>query len=361
MKLVCERGYLNAALSLVIGRAKANNPIPILYHVRMTAANGKLHLCATDLDATSESHLGAEVAASGVAILDAHRFAKLVAGFPKGAQITLEGTATDVTIKCGRSVYKLPSLPAADWPEMEPQAEPARFSLDASIVRRIFETPASAVEPPRGRVYLTGGYLHQPSKGKISVVATNGTILIQEGADCDFIVPRGVIVPKAAMAEIAKIAAGTVKFEVSANLIAVETEACRFTSKLIDGTFPDYERVIPKAMDTSILVDRNEFIAAIRRLDTLGEDNSTLKLDWEAGGNVVVTIDGSGSGEEQIAAEIDLPGIGGVGVAAPLILAALESFDCEIIRLSTTDNSSPIRITSSDASAALAVVMPKRF
>lgn len=360
MKLVCERGYLNAALSLVIGRAKPNNPIPVLYHVLLTAKDGKLRLCATDLDAMSESHLDAEVREPGLAVVDAHRFAKLVAGFPKGSQITIEGSETEITVKCGRSIYKLPSLPPADWPVMESQSEPSRFSLDASVVKLLFETPAAAVETPKGRVYLTGGYLHQPAKNKISVVATNGHMLIQYLADCDFTFAKGVIVPKAAMNEIAKIATGTVHFECTANLIAVETEACRFTSKLIDGTFPDYQRVIPPATAGHVIVDREDLILAMRRLEIMDEDKNTLKLDWIEGGNLIVTLEGIGSGEEQIEAEINLPSFGGIGLAPSLMLPALESFGGETIRLFMTDAGAPVRLSEDQQDAVIAVVMPKR-
>lgn len=360
MKLICERGYLNAALSLVIGRAKANNPIPILYHVRLTAGDSKLRLCATDLEAMSESHLDADVRSPGVAIIDAHRFAKLVAGFPKGAQIAIEGSETDVTVKCSRSIYKLPSLPESDWPTMESHSEPSQFSLDASVVRTLFETPAAAVEPPKGRVYLTGGYLHQPARGKISVVATNGHMLLQSIADCDFTLPIGVIVPKAAMNEIAKIATGTVKFECTANLIAVETEACRFTSKLIDATFPEYQRLIPTTDGACIHVEREHLIAAIRRLDVMDEGKNTLKMDWREGGNIVVTLEDAGRGEEQIEAEIDLPSIGGIGVAPSLLLPTLEAFDGDTVRLFMTDPGNPIRIAG-ETDAVVGVVMPKRM
>lgn len=360
MKLICERGYLNAALALVIGRARANNTIPILYHVLLTARDGKLRLCATDLEAMSESHLAAEVHAPGSAVLDAHRFAKLVAGFSNGAQITLDGDEREITIKCGRSTYKLPSMPPADWPTMESHQEPSRFSLDASVVKQLFEVPAPAVES-KGRVYLMGGFLHQPTKGKISVVATNGHILIQYIADADFVFPARTIVPKASMAEIAKIAAGTVKIECSDNLIVVETESCRFTSKLIDGTFPDYQRVIPTNTETSILIDRAEFIAAIRRLDILDDDKDTLKLDWKEGGNLTLTLHGAGAGEEQIEAEVGAPSFGGMGVAPSLLLPALESFDGETVRMFLTDAGQAIRLADNDQGPVTAVVMPKRI
>jgi DNA polymerase III subunit beta len=360
MKLICERGYLNAALSLVIGRAKANNPIPILSHVLLTARDGKLKLCATDLEAMSESHLSAEVHAPGVAVLDAHRLAKLAAAFPKGAQIMLEGDEREITIKCGRSTYKIPSLPAADWPTMESHSEPSLFSLDASVVKLLFEVPAPAVES-KGRVYLMGGFLHQPAKGKISVVATNGHILIQFITDADFVFPARTIVPKASMAEIAKIATGMVKFECSENLIVVETDTCRFTSKLIDGTFPDYQRVIPTHVDTSILVDREDFITAIRRLISIDDDKDTLKLDWKEGGGITLTLHGAGSGEEQIEAEVDMPSFGGMGVAPSLLLPALESFGGETVRIFVTDAGSAIRLSDNEASDVIAVVMPKRI
>lgn len=361
MKLVCERGYLNAALSLVIGRARANNPIPILYHVLLTARDGKLQLCATDLEAMSESHCAAEVQTPGSAVLDAHRFAKLVAAFPKGAQIMMEGKESEVTIRCGRSTYKLPSLPAADWPMMQSHQEPSRFSLDASVVKLLFEIPAPAVEPPKGRVYLTGGCLHQPAKGKISIVATNGHILIQYATDADFVFPARTIVPKASMAEIAKIATGTVQFECSDNLIVVETESCRFTSKLIDATFPDCQRIIPTNVDTSILVDRTDLIAAIRRLDILDDNKDTLKLDWKEGGSLTLTLHGMGAGEEQIEAEVGMASFGGIGVAPSLLLPVLEVFGGETVRLFLTDARQAIRLSDNEASDVTAVVMPKRI
>lgn len=361
MKLICERAHLNAALSLVIGRARTSNPIPILYHVLLTARDGKLRLCATDLDAMSESHLAAEVQTPGSAVLDAHRFAKLVAGFPKGAQIALEGDESEIIMKCGRSTYKLPSLPPVDWPTMQSHEEPSRFSLDSSVVRLLFETPAAAVEAPKGRVYLTGGYFHQPAKDKISVVATNGHILIQYTTDCDFTFSTGVIVPKASMGEIAKIAVGTVKFECSANLIVAETETCRFTSKLIDGTFPDYQRVIPAAGATSLLVDRLDFIAAIRRLDTLDDDKDVLALDWTEGKNLTLKLQGRGIGEEQVEADIGMPSFGGIGIAPSLLLPALESFSGETIRIFLTDTGQAIRLSDSDPGDLTAVVMPKRI
>lgn len=328
----------------------------------LTAADGKLRLCATDLEAMSESHLAAEVHAPGQAVLDAHRFSKLIGGFPKGSQISLDGDEHEVTVKCGRATYKLPSLPPSDWPVMETHAEPSRFTLDAPIVRSLFEIPAPAVEPPKGRVYLSGGYLHQPNRNQISVVATNGHILIQFTTDCDFALPNGIIVPKASMAEIVKIAsAGTIRFECSANLIVAESETCRFTSKLIDATYPDTQRIIPPIGENSILVDRNELIAAVRRLDTIDDDKDAIKLDWKEGIGITITLIGRGAGEEQISAEVGVASFGGMGVAPSLLLPALESFAGETVHLFLTDPNQAIRLSENEPGSTTVVVMPKRI
>lgn len=361
MKLICERDHLSPALSLVIGHAKGNSNIPILQHTRLTAQNNGLRLCATDLDATSESKLAAEVSEPGAVVIHAHRFAKLISGFPKGSQIGIQTDKSEVTLKCGRSTYRLPTMPLADWPEMQTHQEPTCFTLEAPLVKGLFETPLAAVEPPKGRIYLTGGYLHQPAPNRISVASTDGHILIRYEADCSFAFPTGVIVPKAAMSEIAKIATGTVKFECTANLIVAETEACRFTSKLIDATYPDYQRVIPDGKGASILVDRENLITAVRRLDALSEDRSSVKLDWRQGDGLTATLSGNGSGEENIDAEVDLASIGGIGVSPSLIIPALEAFPADVVRIFITDAGAAIRIEEKEPGSITAVVMPMRL
>lgn len=359
MKFICERQALDDALGLVIGRAKNRQKIPILSHLHIDARSDAVELTATDLDAESRATFAAEVSTKGCITVPADHLHRLVKGFPVGAQVSIEYADHRVTVKCGRSTYRLPTLPASDWPPMSEPANAISFSLDTKIVKRMFELPQTAVSTDEGRRYLHGGFLHRPAPGKVAIVATDVFVLARVTADGDLPLAEGKIIPKAAMAEIVKLATDGMEFTVGDNLISVRGANFRYTSKLVDAHFPDFQRVIPRADGYSLLVDREDFITALKRLGFIAGENSFLKFAWSGPGeSFEVSLIGEGEGAEIVAATVDVPGEGGISFSPRVLLPALDLFEGETLRLIVNDHLGPMHIIDALAPDLTVIVMP---
>jgi DNA polymerase-3 subunit beta len=259
MKLTIERAALLKALAHVQSVVERRNTIPILSNVLITAQKGRLSLAATDMDLAITEQVEASAAKAGSTTAPAHTLYEIVRKLPDGAQVELETASDDnsLVVRAGRSRFTLQCLPPADFPAMAEGDLPHRFQLPATDLKGIIDRTRFAISNEETRYYLNGIYFHAASAGGTAVlrgVATDGHRL----ARVEVPLPKGaseipgVIVPRKTVGEVRKLldeSDGSVEVELSDTRIRFASGGVTLVSKLIDGTFPDYERVIPTGND----------------------------------------------------------------------------------------------------------------
>ncbi|HVY57647.1 MAG TPA: DNA polymerase III subunit beta, partial [Xanthobacteraceae bacterium] len=278
MKLTVERAELLKSLAHVHRVVERRNTIPILANVLLRAERSGLSFKATDLDLEVVETISAEVGPAGSTTVPAHMFYDIVRKLPEGSQIVLEssGDRAVLTIRAGRSRFTLQTLPESDFPDLAAGEMTHAFMLPAADLKRLIDKTQFAISTEETRYYLNGIYLHTAGSGNtasLRAVATDGHRLarvempLPDGA-ADM---PGVIVPRKTVGEIQKLLEtpdAPVTVEISETKIRITVGDVVLTSKLIDGTFPDYMRVIPQGNDKVLKVDRSTFSDAVDRVST---------------------------------------------------------------------------------------------
>jgi DNA polymerase III subunit beta len=371
MKVTVERAELLKSLSHVYRVVERRTTIPILANVLIRADKGRLSLKATDLDLEVIDSVAAEVAPGGATTVPAHMFYDIVRKLPEGAQIVVEGTGERavLTIRAGRSRFTLQTLPESDFPDLAAGEMTHSFSLPAGDLKRLIDKTQFAISTEETRYYLNGIYLHTVGTGAnalLRAVATDGHRLAQvelplpEGAAG----MPGVIVPRKTVAEVQRLietGEGEIKVELSAGKIRFSIGDVVLMSKLIDGTFPDYARVIPLNNDKSLVVDKKDFEAAVDRVSTVSSERGrAVKLSITGGRlTLSVTNPDSGSATEELEVDYDSEPLD-VGFNSRYLLDIAAQIEGEIAVLKLADPGSPTLIQDKDAKGALYVLMPMR-
>lgn len=279
MKMSIERAALLTALGHVQNVVERRNTIPILSNVLMNAKDGELTFVATDLDIEISEATAANVDAPGDMTAPAHTLYDIVRKLPDGAQVSLKIGADDrLEVDAGRSHFTLPLLPAGDFPKMTAEGFTHNFVLKAGELRRLIDKTKFAISTEETRYYLNGIYMHA-NNGLLRAVATDGHRLalsemaLPAGADG---LP-GIIIPRKTIAEIRRLidsGDAEVSLSISDAKIRFHYGTAVLTSKLIDGTFPDYERVIPKDNTKELVIDNKIFASAVDRVATISAEKS---------------------------------------------------------------------------------------
>jgi DNA polymerase-3 subunit beta len=366
MKILVERDRLKDALRIVATRTKVNK-IPILTHILLDAANSKLRIVGHCLDSCTQVTIPAEVDAKGSMAIPCDGLVSVVAGLAPGSQVSIEGDDKVGKVKCGRSSYRFSLLPAADFPDLLEPQDPVEITLSPVVAKAVFDQPALCISKEESRHYLKGVYLH-PRDKKLAGCATDGHTLALVAIDHDDVPGfEGVIVPEDACAEIAKLAGECEsRLRVSRELIAVEAGDRIFISKLIDGTFPDFSRVIPSADAVPLTFDCKELDAALSRIVAAQDAESRgdiIKLSWSDNpSTIVVTLtSGTAQGSEEIECDVvgDKPA-GETGLQCHYLRRLIEVTAGETIRLRINSPGEPIRIENPQNDDIVAVCMPCR-
>jgi DNA polymerase-3 subunit beta len=371
MKITVERSELLKSLSHVHRVVERRNTIPILANLLIKAEGGKLSLKATDLDLEVTDTVAAEVAPGGATTVPAHMLYDIVRKLPEGTQIVLEGSGDRavLSIRAGRSRFTLQTLPESDFPDLAAGEMTHSFGLPAGDLKRLIDKTQFAISTEETRYYLNGIYLHTAGTGKsatLRAVATDGHRLAQ----CDLPLPDGaagmpgVIVPRKTVSEVQRLienGEGEVAVELSAGKIRLTIGNVVLTSKLIDGTFPDYARVIPLNNDKSLVVDKKDFEAAVDRVSTVASERGrAVKLSLTGGRLVLsVTNPDSGSATEEIEVEYEADPLD-IGFNSRYLLDIAAQIEGEVAVLKLADPGSPTLIQDKDSKGALYVLMPMR-
>jgi DNA polymerase-3 subunit beta len=372
MKVTVERAALLRSLGHVHRVVERRNTIPILGNVLIKAADSKLALKATDLDLEMTETISAEVGPPGSTTVPAHMFYEIVRKLPEGAQIGIEssGDRAVMAIRAGRSRFTLQSLPESDFPDLAAGEMTHAFVLAATELKRLIDKTGFAISTEETRYYLNGIYLHPASTGKattLRAVATDGHRLAQfelplpAGAEG----MPGIIVPRKTVGEVHRLIAddseGEIKVELSQGKIRFSLGEAVLTSKLIDGTFPDYARVIPIANDKLLTVDKQEFEQAVDRVSTVSSERGrAVKLSLQGGKlTLSVTNPDSGSATEELEAEYGSEPLD-IGFNSRYLLDIAAQLDGDAAVLKLADPGSPTLIQDRESQSALYVLMPMR-
>ncbi len=371
MKLTVERAELLRSLSHVHRVVARRNTIPILANVLIRAERSTLSFKATDLDLEVIETINAEVAPGGVTTVPAHMFYEIVRKLPEGAQIALEasGDRAVMTIRAGRSRFTLQTLPESDFPDIAAGDMTHKFTLPAADLKRLIEKTQFAISTEETRYYLNGIYLHTAGTGQsltLRAVATDGHRLAQVELPAPAGVEGmpGVIVPRKTVNEIQRLIEdtdGEVTVELSPAKIRFSLGHVVLTSKLIDGTFPEYGRVIPLGNDKVLEVEKKDFEQAVDRVSTIASERGrAVKLSLTGGRLVLsVTNPDSGSATEELEVVYEADPLD-IGFNSRYLLDIAAQIEGGTAVLKLADPGSPTLIQDKDAKGALYVLMPMR-
>jgi DNA polymerase-3 subunit beta len=371
MQFTIERSALLRSLNHVQGVVERRTTIPILSNVLVQASGGKLGLTATDMDLAIIEGVSAEVSQDGATTVPAHTLYDIVRKLPEGSQVEVRsgGEQGQLEIHSGRSKLNLTTLPSEDFPVMSDGDLPHQFTVSAETLRRLIDRTRFAMSTEETRYYLNGLYLHAAETDGspvLRVVATDGHRLarvevpLPDGAAG----MPGVIVPRKAVGEIRKLieeVEDDVDIALSDTKIRFSFSDVVLTSKLIDGTFPDYDRVIPFGNDKTLEVKRTEFVKAVDLVSTISTEKSrAIKLSLDRGSLVLTaTSPEAGSARE----ELDVDYADGpleIGFNSRYLLDITQQIDGDDAKFQLSDGASPTLVQDMGDASALYVLMPMR-
>ena len=373
MKATIERATLLRCLSHVQSVVERRNTIPILSNVLIEAEGNGLKVMATDLDLQVIEHMdAASVESPGAITVSAHLLFDIARKLPEGSQVSLETAENRMAIKAGRSRFSLPTLPRDDFPVIVEGDLPTSFELPAKTLAELIDRTRFAISTEETRYYLNGIFLHVSDEDQpvLKAAATDGHRLAR------FTLPRpagaegmpDVIVPRKAVAELRKLLEekmdGNVQIDLSASKVRFTLGGeggVVLTSKLIDGTFPDYSRVIPTGNDKLLKLDPRSFHEGVDRVATIAtEKTRAVKMGLEKDKIVLtVTSPDNGTATEELAAEYGADGFE-IGFNASYLKDILSQIDSDTVEIHLADAGAPTLIRKNDDSPALYVLMPMR-
>jgi len=371
MRAILERSNLLKSLNHVHRVVERRNTIPILSNVLLAANGASLEMKATDLDLEVTEATPARVEQGGATTVPAHLLYDIVRKLPDGAEVMLrtdeDGSAMSVV--SGRSSFRLQCLPQSDFPELSAGSFPHIFRLDSTALKGLIEKTQFAISTEETRYYLNGIYLHTLEVGgklKLRSVATDGHRLaraeIEAPAGSEGM--PGIIIPRKTVSELQKLVDDpdvAVTTEVSETKIRFTIGSVVLTSKLIDGTFPDYQRVIPTGNDKQLVVDRQSFSTAVDRVSTISSERGRAVKMTIADGQVTLAVNNpdSGSATEELAADYAADPIE-IGFNARYLLDVAAQLTGGDAKFLLADAGSPTLIQDTSDETTLYVLMPMR-
>ncbi|WP_099865875.1 DNA polymerase III subunit beta [Pararhizobium haloflavum] len=371
MRVTLERSNLLKSLNHVHRVVERRNTIPILSNVLMKAEGASLSLRATDLDLEITEATAAVVEQAGSTTVPAHLLYEIVRKLPDGAEVslTMSGDAGSMTVTSGRSRFTLQCLPEADFPDLTAGAFSHTFRLPSSALKMLIARTQFAISTEETRYYLNGIYVHtmeENGKLKLRAVATDGHRL----ARADVEAPSGsegmpgIIIPRKTVGELQKLVDdpdAVVTIELSDAKIRFTIGSVVLTSKLIDGTFPDYQRVIPTGNDKELTIDCQSFAQAVDRVSTISSERGRAVKLAISDGQLVLTVNNpdSGSATEELAVGYEHDPIE-IGFNAKYLLDITNQLSGSEAVFMLADPGSPTLVRETKDDDALYVLMPMR-
>ena len=370
MKATIERATLLKGLSHVQSVVERRNTIPILSNVLIeTSGEGALRLMATDLDLQINESVAAAIDQPGATTVSAHTLFDIARKLPEGAQVQISVAEGRMSIVAGRARFSLATLPRDDFPVIAEGELPTKFELPAETLKQVIDKTRFAISTEETRYYLNGIFFHVSEDGSqpvLKAAATDGhrlarvTMARPDGAEG----MPDVIVPRKAVAELRKLLDeidGSVGVSLSNTKIRFDLGQAVLTSKLIDGTFPDYSRVIPTANDKILKLDPRGFSEGVDRVSTIANEKTRavkMALDRDKI-TLSVTSPENGTAAEEVPGEYTaLPFE--IGFNSRYLLDILGQIEGDTVEVHLADAAAPTLIRENDKASALYVLMPMR-
>ena len=371
MKLVIERGELMRALGHVTSVVERRTTIPILSNVLLKASSNGLQFKATDLEREVQEQAPADVSQPGAVTVPAHILHDIVRKLPDGAEVEIKRDVEKerLTITSGHSRFALQTLAPEDFPDLAAGELNHKFDIAANDLKRLIDKTRFAISTEETRYYLNGIYLHSASRGKdatLRAVATDGHRLAQ----AELALPAGaagmpgIILPRKTVHELHRLiedSQATVSVGVSTAKVRFEIGTITLISKLIDGTFPDYARVIPKGNDKVLKVSNDEFKSAVDRVSTIASERGrAVKLNLNRN-KLVLSVNNpeGGSATEEIGVEYEAAPLE-IGFNARYLLDIATQLESDSAQFQLADPGSPTMVKDASDEGALYVLMPMR-
>ncbi len=368
MKFSIVKADLIKPLSHIHSVVERKNTIPILSNLVIETRNNEINFIATDMEIDIKEKIVANTISDGKLTVPAHTLHDIVRKLPDGSEILMKLDENNLILECGKSQFTLPTLPFDDFPIMTDILDGKEFTISSADLKNLIDNTKFAISSEETRYYLNGIYIHQDEENKsfLKAVATDGHRLAQvkinlpKGADG---IPS-IIIPRKTVNEVRKLlddTDGDILIKVSNKKIRFMINNCILTSKLIDGSFPDYQRVIPKENKNNLNVSTKDFKEAVDRVSTISiektravkleinNDSLFLKVNNHEVGNAIEELAVNFGGETLE-----------IGFNSKYLLDITNQINGEKIQLSLSDSSSPALITDEEQEGTIFVLMPMR-
>jgi DNA polymerase-3 subunit beta len=368
MKATIERATLLKCLGHVQSVVERRNTIPILSNVLIEAGADGMRVMATDLDLQIVETFEAQVETPGATTVSAHTLFDIARKLPEGSQVSLAAADGKMAIHAGRAKFNLSTLPRDDFPVIAEGELPTKFEIPAGTLRQIIDKTRFAISTEETRYYLNGIFMHVTDDATpvLKAAATDGHRL----ARVTFPRPEGaegmpdIIVPRKCVGELRKLldeVDGTVEVSLSSTKIRFGLGTAVLTSKLIDGTFPDYSRVIPTANDKLLTIDPTAFKQGVDRVSTIASEKTrAVKMALERDKiTLSVTSPENGTAAEEVSGDYASDGFE-IGFNAKYLIDILNEIEGDSVEVHLADAAAPTLIRENDKSPALYVLMPMR-
>ena len=365
MKLSATREVLLKPLQAVIGVVERRQTMPILSNVLLVAKNGELAVTATDLEVELVAQANVDVQAGGEITVSGRKLLDICRALPEGSEIAVSVSGEKLHVRSGRAKFALATLPAAEFPSVEDIKASQTISVSQEVLGRLIEKTHFSMAQQDVRYYLNGMLLETGGK-HIRSVATDGHRLAlcqAELGDTD-LVEQQVIVPRKGVLELQRLLSGegSVDIVLGANHVRIQLQGIRFTSKLIDGRFPEYERVIPRDSSNEVRADKDVFRGGLQRTAILSNEKYRgIRLIIR---DSALVLQAHNPEQEEAEEELEVAYAGEdieIGFNVNYLLDAIGAVDGEDVALSVVDSNSSCLIRAPEKEDCKFVVMPMRL
>ena len=364
MKISAAREALLKPLQAVIGVVERRQTMPILANVLLVARDGELKITATDLEVELVAGAEVDVQTGGEVTVPGRKLLDICRALPENAMVDIAQSGEKLNVKSGRSRFSLVTLPAAEFPTVEDINADQSLELEQATVATLLDKTHFSMAQQDVRYYLNGLLLETGSK-YLRAVATDGHRLALCQVEVDANLPeQQVIVPRKGVLELQRLLTGegALSLEIGSNHVRIQLDGTRFTSKLIDGRFPEYERVIPQDTSNHLMADRLLFRDALQRTAILSNEKYRgIRLIIRSAG---VTLQAHNPEQEEAEEEVEVS-YGGedieIGFNVNYLLDALAAIESETVQLSLIDSNSSCLLTEPGNDDCKYVVMPMRL
>ncbi len=365
MKFNAAREALLKPLQAVIGVVERRQTMPILSNVLMIAKDGQLSVTATDLEVELVAQTEVECQSEGEITVSGRKLLDICRALPEGTMVSVSLSGEKLSVKAGRSKFNLVTLPAAEFPVVEDIKAGQVISVSQEVLGRLIEKTHFSMAQQDVRYYLNGMLL-EASGNHLRAVATDGhrLALCQAEVAGDKMDDQQVIVPRKGVLELQRLMTGDgdLDIELGANHVRIQLDGIRFTSKLIDGRFPEYDRVIPKESSNELKADRTEFRGALQRTAILSNEKYRgIRLVIRDSG---VVLQAHNPEQEEAEEELEVEYTGEdieIGFNVNYLLDALGAVEGDDVTLSVQDSNSSCLIRQPGKDDCTFVVMPMRL